>query len=82
MFELLLALFLLGTLVMVVRIFASAFHAHTMPWSCPRCYSAMDTDLLDRLRDWYIVLSDGRYQCRHCHTVFREHPNGALVEDR
>lgn len=78
----LLVLFIIGTVVLVVRILVWSLDARVMPLSCPRCHSGMDTDIVDASRNWYVVLSDKRVRCRHCHTQFKEHPNGSLVEDR
>jgi hypothetical protein len=75
-------LFVIGTVVLVVLMFLSTLHERVMPWACPRCHVGNDTDLLERARRWYDRLTDGRVQCRHCYTVFKEHPNGSLVEDR
>jgi hypothetical protein len=78
----LLVLFIIGTVVIVVRILAWGLDAQVMPLSCPRCYEGGDTDLADAPRSWYVVVSNERVRCRHCHTRFKEHPNGSLVEDR
>jgi hypothetical protein len=75
-------LFIIGTVVLVVLMFLSTLHERAMPWACPCCYTGNDTDIFDTPRRWYERLVGGRVQCRHCLAVFKEHPNGSLVEDR
>lgn len=83
MLKLLVALFILGTLVILWRIISWVLESSVlMPLSCPSCHEGMDTDVFDEPRAWFITLSDERVMCRHCGTQFKEHPNGTLVEDR
>lgn len=82
MIRFLLVLFIVGTLVLVVRIFLWGITSRAMPWSCPRCSWGTDTDFAGEPRRWYVVLSDEHVRCRYCYTLFKEHPNGLLVEDR
>lgn len=77
-----LALFIVGTVVLVVRIIAWSFDGRAMPWTCPSCHAGTDHDIADQPRHWYVRLSAERVRCRHCRTDFKEHPNGLLVEDR
>jgi hypothetical protein len=81
--KLLVALFIFGTLVLLMRIISWSLEGVViMPFMCPRCGSAGDTDIADQPEPWYVELSAERVQCRNCHTYFKEHPNGLLVEDR
>ena len=53
-----------------------------MPLSCPKCFSGGSDDVMDQHQSWYASHKAGRVYCRSCHTWFREHPDGSLVEDR
>jgi hypothetical protein len=75
-----LALFIIGTIVMTVRVLLGVLGDKPMPFSCPACYFGGDEDLAGQSWTWYVVRRD-RVRCRRCHTWFKEHPNGMLVED-
>jgi hypothetical protein len=72
-------LFVIGTVVLVVKIFFS--NDDPLPWLCPRCGSGGDEDAAGMSRTWYATTRTG-YRCRTCGTYFKEHPNGTVVEDR
>lgn len=78
---LLLVLFVVGLVVAVVRIFGENVSASVMPWSCPHCaYGGRET--IDGYVTWWSHVERGRLRCLECGTIYKEHPNGALVEDR
>lgn len=76
--------FILGTLAVVFLMFFDSL-GDQMPSACPRC-GTPDTDisggqpLVGAYSRWYREAPGRRYRCRHCQTLFRNHPNGALVE--
>ncbi len=74
-------LFIVGTVVLAVLVFFGMLGTDAMPLSCPRCHSGGDEDIAGQHRTWYVRYR-GRTRCRSCHTWFKEHPNGTLVEDR
>lgn len=78
--SLLTVLFIVGALVMAAVIFFGMLDDQVMPWSCPRCHAGSDEDIAGSHRPWYVVRGRG-VRCRTCHTSFKEHPNGTLVED-
>jgi hypothetical protein len=78
---LLMILFIVGSVVMAAVIFFGMLDTDVMPLSCPSCYDGGDEDLAGTHRPWY-RRNPGGVHCRTCHTAFREHPNGSLVEDR
>src|SRR5262245_13273253 len=76
--------FIIGTAILLFSMFFDSL-GDQMPGSCPRC-GAPDTELNPGVAvagyvRWYLEFSVGRCRCRHCQTVFRNHPNGSLVED-
>ncbi len=78
---LLVILFFVASIAMGAIIFFGMLDTDAMPLSCPSCYDGGDEDLGGTHRPWY-SRGAGVVHCRTCHTVFREHPNGSLVEDR
>ena len=78
---LLLLLFVVGVVVAAVRIFGDNVSVGVMPWSCPHCAYGGKQDLEGYIR-WWSDVERGRLQCRECGTIYKEHPNGTLVEDR
>ena len=77
---LLLLLLVVGIVVAVVRIFAENVGSGVMPWSCPNCGWHGDKDL-DGAFGWWTDIERGRIRCGSCGTIYKEHPNGTLVED-
>ncbi|HEY5928367.1 MAG TPA: hypothetical protein VIV11_42065 [Kofleriaceae bacterium] len=75
-------LFIVGSFVMLARIFFGMLDVDLMPFSCPKCYDGGDDSMIGTHRPWYKREGNGIVYCRTCHSVFREHPNGSLVEDR
>ena len=75
-------LFIVGSLVMAVRIYVGMLDTDLMPLACPRCYHGNDSTLGGLSRPWYQRGAGGAVYCAWCRTAFREHPNGSLVEDR
>jgi hypothetical protein len=73
--------FIVGSFVMLARIFYGMADIDLMPFSCPKCYDGGDDSLIGTHDPWY-RRHNGIVYCRMCHSVFREHPNGSLVEDR
>jgi len=53
-----------------------------MPVACPACRNQTERTMFGNWRDWYYLEGDRRYECRQCHTRFREHPDGSFVRDR
>jgi hypothetical protein len=82
MTTLLTILFIIGSFVMIARIFFGMIDVDLMPFSCPKCYDGGDESLIGTSLPWYRREGNGIVSCRTCHSVFREHPNGSLVEDR
>lgn len=74
-------LFLIAAIVMGAIVFFDMLGTDAMPLACPSCYYDGDEDLGGTHRPWY-SRGAGGVHCRTCHTAFREHPNGSLVEDR
>lgn len=75
-------LFIVGSAIMALRIYFGMLDVDLMPFSCPKCYHGSDESLLGGSHPWYDRGKNGFVYCRWCHTIFREHPNGSLVEDR
>ncbi|HEY5951780.1 MAG TPA: hypothetical protein VIV40_40070 [Kofleriaceae bacterium] len=75
-------LFIVGSFVMIARIFFGMLDVDLLPLSCPKCYDDGDGSLITGHTPWYHRERNGYVYCRTCHSVFREHPNGALVEDK
>lgn len=78
--ELLGYLFMAAAIVTVAIIFFGMFGNKSMPFSCPKCAFFGDADLAGQPRAWYVAYRE-HVRCRSCHTWFKEHPNGTLVED-
>jgi hypothetical protein len=80
-----LVLFIIGTIVLLVLMFSESL-GDQLPSSCPRC-GAPDESIgggvvVGAYIRWYRPGRGGRLQCRHCSTLFKNHPNGTFVEDR
>jgi hypothetical protein len=82
MLTLLVIAFYVAAIVMFFVVVFGMMDDHVMPFGCPACYYDGDHDLADQPRPWYRRHHAGGVYCRSCHTRFKEHPNGALVEDR
>jgi hypothetical protein len=74
--------FIVASFVMLARIFFGMLDIDMMPFSCPKCYDGGDESVIGSHKPWYHRDGNGIVYCRACHSVFREHPNGSLVEDR
>lgn len=74
-------LFVVAAIVTGVIVFFGMLGNKPMPFSCPRCAFGGDSDLAGQPRSWYVAYRE-HVRCRSCHTWFKEHPNGMLVEDR
>lgn len=48
-----------------------------MPSACPKCGSGDANG-----RRWFLPVRKGAVRCRACEVLFKEHPNGSLVEDK
>jgi hypothetical protein len=80
--SLLAALFIIGAIVAFALVFFGMLGTDAMPFACPRCHApGDDEDIAGTSRPWY-ALHGSTVRCRTCHTWFKEHPNGSLVEDR
>jgi hypothetical protein len=75
-------IFIVGSIVMLLRIYFGMIDVDLMPFACPKCYDGGDESMFGASRPWYHRERNGIVYCRTCHTLFREHPNGSLVEDR
>ena len=75
-------LFVFLSVVMAVVIYLGMMDTDLMPLSCPCCYRGGDRDMIGLPRPWYRRAAGDSVYCFWCHTFFREHPNGTLVEDR
>ncbi len=82
MTTLLTIVFIAGSLIMALRIYFGMLDIDLMPFSCPKCYHGNDSSLLGGSTPWYDRGRNGFVYCRWCHAIFREHPNGSLVEDK
>jgi hypothetical protein len=74
--------FIVGSFIMIARIFFGMLDVDLMPLSCPKCYDGGDSSLIGASTPWYARGRNGYVYCRTCHSIFREHANGTLVEDR
>jgi hypothetical protein len=77
------ALFMIAAVLLMLAIMIQMADTHAMPWTCAYCYYSGDDDDNDigRHRPWYRETARG-YRCVRCGARFKEHPDGALVEDR
>lgn len=75
-------LFIIGSIVMLAVIYFGMLDTDLMPLACPCCYRGNDSNLFGTWRPWYRRGAGGTVYCFWCHTAFKEHPNGTLVEDR
>ncbi len=48
-----------------------------MPSACPKCANGDSNG-----SRWFRPVRKGVVRCRACDVVFKEHPNGSLVEDK
>jgi hypothetical protein len=78
-----LIVFLVGSAIMVLRIYFGMLDIDLLPFSCPKCYHGHESSIgFGGSTPWYERGRNGFVYCRWCHAIFREHPNGSLVEDR
>ncbi len=82
MTTLLTIVFIAGSFIMALRIYFGMLDVDLLPFSCPKCYDGGDDSLFGGKTPWYQKDKNGIVYCRTCHSVFREHPNGSLVEDK
>ena len=82
MTTLLTVIFIIGSFIMLARITLGMLDVDLMPFSCPKCYDGGDQSLIGTSTPWYKSAGKGLVYCRTCYSIFREHANGTLVEDK
>jgi hypothetical protein len=91
MTTLFLILFIIGSVVLLILMLFGpsspvSLSSLGMPSKCPRCGNVDENisseSVVSSYNLWYRSAPDGTYRCRYCHTRFRDHPNGTLIEDR
>jgi hypothetical protein len=76
-------LFIAGSVIMALRIYFGMLDVDLMPFACPKCYHGNESGIgFGPSTPWYSRDRNGIVYCRWCSSVFREHPNGSLVEDK
>ena len=70
-------LVVVGIVVLLLLLDMLPDDAH-MPSACPKCGAGNQ----DAHRRWFIPVRKGAVRCRACEVLFKEHPNGSLVEDK
>ncbi len=75
-------LFMLVVALVLLMVWGSTVGNDAMPFSGPGGFHGGDRDLVDESRTWYARVGPGRVLCRSCGRLFKEHPDGSLVEDR
>jgi hypothetical protein len=75
-------LFVLGAAWLLLQLVTEVVGPGSMPLACPRCHYGGSSSFGGVASSWHIPIRGSVVKCRACHTHFREHPNGSLVEDR
>lgn len=81
-----LILFIIGTAVIIWKIFMESL-GEGMPSACPRCGQPDEAipaggNIVGGYKRWYHETPGERIRCRVCQTRFKNHADGTLVEDR